>query len=80
MGKIFIWGLMILVIGGIGYYMGYNHTTLPILKDFAIVRTSDLKKLDSLSPTKAKEVITEAPEATQSATPSAAIKSPTPTE
>ena len=79
MGKLFIWGLMILVIGGIGYYLGYNHATLPVLKDFAIVRTAELKQPSPTVVIK-KEVITEAPEATKSATPSSALKSPTPKE
>ena len=77
MGKIFIWGLFILIIGGIGYYLGFNHTTLPVLKDFAIIRTEELKR-PIPKVTQKKEVLTITPEASASATPSASVKSPTP--
>ena len=81
MGKLFIWALFILIIGGIGYYLGYNHAKLPVLKDFAIVRTEELKRpvpSANVSVIPKKEIITETPEATKSASPSAATKSPTP--
>ena len=73
-GKLFIWGTGILVVLSIGYYLGYNHTSLPVIKDFSIVknitptpeRESDI--LDSL--VLEKDATEEA-----SATPSATITS-----
>lgn len=79
MGKIFFWGMLVLIIGGIGYYLGYNHTKLPVIKDFSIVRNEELKR-PIPSASKKKEIVTNTPEASQSATASAATKTPTPKE
>lgn len=77
MGKIFIWAMLILVIGGIGYYLGYNHAKLPVLKDFAIIRTEELKRPIPKTEQK-KEILKDSNEASSSASASAASKSPTP--
>lgn len=77
MGKIFIWGMFILIIGGIGYYLGYNKTKLPVLRDFSIIRTAELKR-PVPNITEKKEVLQTTTEASVSATPSAATKTPTP--
>ncbi len=74
MGKIFFWGFLTLLVGGIGYFLGYNHAKLPVIKDFAIIRTD---KIESPIPkvTKQKEILTVSPEATESASKSAEVKS-----
>lgn len=70
MGKIFIWGLFILIIGGIGYYLGYNHANLPVLKDFSIVRNEELKQ-PIPKKVENKEIMKDTKESSKSASVSA---------